>query len=115
MRGRDLASTIEETRAAIEQSVRLPYDTHLEWAGEINELKETNERLTIIVPLTVLLIAFLVYTSVKSWVDTLIVLVGIPVAMQWWGARAPRHVAPTSPSPRPWVSSPSSASRCRTR
>ncbi len=81
VRGRDLASTIEETRAAIDGDVRLPYDTHLEWAGEINELKETNARLLIIVPLTVLLIAFLVFTSVKTWVDTLIVLVGLPVAI----------------------------------
>jgi heavy metal efflux system protein len=81
VRGRDLASTIEETRGAIDREVRLPYDTHLEWAGEINELKETNARLAIIVPLTVLLIAFLVFTSVKTWVDTLIVLVGLPVAI----------------------------------
>jgi cobalt-zinc-cadmium resistance protein CzcA len=81
VRGRDLASTIEETRAAIDEHVRLPYDTHLEWAGEINELKETNARLVIIVPLTVLIIAFLVFTSVKNWVDTLIVLGGLPVAI----------------------------------
>jgi cobalt-zinc-cadmium resistance protein CzcA len=81
VRGRDLASTIEEVHAAIERNVRLPYDTHLEWAGEINELKETNTRLTLIVPLTVLLIAFLVFTSVKNWVDTLIVLGGLPVAI----------------------------------
>jgi heavy metal efflux system protein len=81
VRGRDLASTIEEIRSTIEKGVRLPYDTHLEWAGEMNELKETNARLVLIVPLTVLLIAFLVYTSVKNWVDTLIVLGGLPVAI----------------------------------
>jgi heavy metal efflux system protein len=81
VRGRDLASTIDEARSAIERNVRLPYDAHLEWAGEINELRETNERLLLIVPLTVLLIAFLVYTSVHTWVDTLIVLGGLPVAV----------------------------------
>ncbi|MGO9065017.1 MAG: efflux RND transporter permease subunit [Myxococcaceae bacterium] len=81
VRRRDLASTIEEARAGIAERVRLPYDTHLEWAGEINELKETNQRLVVIVPLTVLLIAFLVYTSVKDWKDTLIVLGGLPVAI----------------------------------
>jgi len=81
VRRRDLASTIEEARAGIAEKVRLPYDTHLEWAGEINELKETNQRLVVIVPLTVLLIAFLVYTSVKDWKDTLIVLGGLPVAI----------------------------------
>jgi heavy metal efflux system protein len=81
VRGRDLASTIEEARETIERSVRLPYDTHLEWAGEVSELKETNRRLMIIIPLTVLVIGFLVYTSVKTFADTLIVLAGIPVAI----------------------------------
>jgi cobalt-zinc-cadmium resistance protein CzcA len=81
VRGRDLASTIEEARDTIERSVRLPYDTHLEWAGEISELKETNRRLMLIIPLTVLVIGFLVYTSVKTLPDTLIVLAGIPVAI----------------------------------
>jgi cobalt-zinc-cadmium resistance protein CzcA len=81
VRGRDLASTIEEARETIERSVRLPYDTHLEWAGEISELKETNRRLMVIIPLTVLVIGFLVYTSVKTVGDTLIVLAGIPVAI----------------------------------
>ncbi|HEY2368793.1 MAG TPA: efflux RND transporter permease subunit, partial [Polyangiaceae bacterium] len=58
----------------------LPYDTHIEWSGEINELKEAQQRLLIIVPLTLLVIALLAYSAVKSWVDTLIVLVNIPVA-----------------------------------
>jgi cobalt-zinc-cadmium resistance protein CzcA len=37
-------------------------------------------RLAIVVPVTLVLIAFLVFTAVKSWVDTFIVLVDIPVA-----------------------------------
>src|SRR5207248_3348396 len=74
------ASTIEDAQQKIADKVRLPYDTHLEWAGEISELKDATERLKIIVPLTLLLIAFLVYTAVKTFRDTLIVLGGIPVA-----------------------------------
>ena len=49
--------------------MKLPYDTHLEWAGEINQLNETTGRLMVIIPLTLLLIAFLVYSSVKNWKD----------------------------------------------
>ena len=60
--------------------MKLPYDTHLEWGGEINQLKEANDRLMVIIPITLLLIAFLVYSAVRSWVDTLIVFVSIPVA-----------------------------------
>ncbi|HEX2568984.1 MAG TPA: CusA/CzcA family heavy metal efflux RND transporter [Polyangia bacterium] len=80
VRGRDLASTIEEAQRKIAEQVKLPYDTHLEWAGEINELNETTGRLAVIIPLTLLLIAFLVYSLVKNWIDMLVVLASIPVA-----------------------------------
>jgi cobalt-zinc-cadmium resistance protein CzcA len=80
VRGRDLASTIEEAQRRIAAEVKLPYDTHLEWAGEINQLNETTGRLAFIIPLTLLVIAMLVFSSVRNWKDTCIVLGGIPVA-----------------------------------
>jgi cobalt-zinc-cadmium resistance protein CzcA len=80
VRGRDLASTISEAQDKVSRKVKLPYDTHLEWAGEINQLNETTGRLMIIIPLTLMLIAFLVYSSVKNWKDMVVVLAGIPCA-----------------------------------
>jgi cobalt-zinc-cadmium resistance protein CzcA len=80
VRGRDLASTIAEAQAKIAAHVKLPYDTRLEWGGEINQLRETTARLLIIIPVTLLMITFLVYGSVKNARDTLIVLLGAPVA-----------------------------------
>jgi cobalt-zinc-cadmium resistance protein CzcA len=80
VRGRDLTSTIAEAQAKIAQKVHLPYDSHLEWGGEFNELNEAMSRLKIIIPITLLLITFLVYTAVKTWTDTAIVLVSIPVS-----------------------------------
>jgi cobalt-zinc-cadmium resistance protein CzcA len=80
VRGRDLKSTIAEARQRLSDEVHLPYDTHLEWAGEINELNEAMGRLVLIIPLTLLIIGFLVFTAVKNWVDTVIVIVSIPVA-----------------------------------
>jgi Cu/Ag efflux pump CusA len=65
---------------AIKASVKLPYDTHLEWDGEMNQLRETTERLLLIIPVTLLIIAFLAFNSAKNWRDTLIVLLGVPVA-----------------------------------
>jgi cobalt-zinc-cadmium resistance protein CzcA len=79
VRGRDLASTVEEAQRKV-AAINLPYDTHLEWAGQLNELKEAVGRLAIIVPVTLLLIGLLVYTAVRNWVDTLLVLLAIPVA-----------------------------------
>jgi cobalt-zinc-cadmium resistance protein CzcA len=80
VRGRDLAGTIADAQHQIESKIKFPYDTHIEWAGEINELHEAEGRLLFIIPLTLLLITFLVYSAVKTWVDTLIVLISIPVA-----------------------------------
>jgi cobalt-zinc-cadmium resistance protein CzcA len=80
VRGRDLASTVAEAEARIRSAVSLPYDTHLEWAGEIDQLNETTGRLLWIVPASLALIALVVYGTVKSWADTLVVLAGIPVA-----------------------------------
>ena len=80
VRGRDLQSTITDAQRQIRQAVRLPPDSHLEWSGEINELKDAMGRLAIIIPLTLLLIGFLTYSAVGNIVDTLLVLVNIPVA-----------------------------------
>jgi cobalt-zinc-cadmium resistance protein CzcA len=80
VRGRDLKSTVEDAQRQVASQVPLPPGAHLEWSGQINELNEATGRLKVIIPLTLLLIAFLTYSAVRSLVDTLIVLVNIPVA-----------------------------------
>jgi cobalt-zinc-cadmium resistance protein CzcA len=80
VRGRDLASTVNEAQRTIADKVKLPYDTHLEWAGQLGELKDAMGRLIVIVPLTLLAIGLLVYGAVRTGLDTFIVLASIPVA-----------------------------------
>jgi cobalt-zinc-cadmium resistance protein CzcA len=80
VRGRDLAGVIQESAQRIAASVRIPYDTHLEWAGEINELKDAVHRLAIVIPITLALIMFLAYSSVRSAPLTVVVLANIPIA-----------------------------------
>jgi cobalt-zinc-cadmium resistance protein CzcA len=92
VRGRDLASTIADAQTTIEREIPpcdktsakvkvcRPYDTRLEWGGEINELHNAEGRLALIIPMTILLITFLTYSAVKTWIDTILVLTNIPVA-----------------------------------
>jgi cobalt-zinc-cadmium resistance protein CzcA len=93
VRGRDLASTIADGQASIDREIPRcdkapagwtklcrPYDCRLEWAGEINELHEAEGRLQVIIPLTMLLIGFLTYSAVKTWLDTVLVIISIPIA-----------------------------------
>ena len=80
IRGRDLGSVIGEAERAVGRSVPLAPGMHLEWSGQIDELREAMARLAIVIPVTLLLIALLVYAAVRTWLDTFIVLVSIPVA-----------------------------------
>jgi cobalt-zinc-cadmium resistance protein CzcA len=80
VRGRDLQSTVAEAQQKVQQMVTLGPSMHMEWSGELNELREAQNRLKIIIPATLLLIALLVYTSVKTIRATLVVLMNIPVA-----------------------------------
>jgi heavy metal efflux system protein len=80
VRGRDLKSTVEDAQAQVGRQVPLPPGAHLEWSGQINELNEATGRLMVIIPITLLLIAFLTYSAVGNFIDTIIVLINIPVA-----------------------------------
>jgi cobalt-zinc-cadmium resistance protein CzcA len=80
VRGRDLAGAIGEAQKKIHDQVQLPYGSKLEWEGEIQELHNVEARLWLIIPLTLLVIGMLTYMAVKNWMDTLIVLIDIPVA-----------------------------------
>lgn len=80
VRGRDLASTVKEAQAKVAAQSHLPYDSHMSWAGEMNEMNKAVGRLAVVVPLSLAVVALLVFFAVGSWLDTLIVLIDIPVA-----------------------------------
>lgn len=80
VRGRDLEGAVEEAQAAVAPKIPQGYGKRLEWSGQINELREAQRRLLFIVPLTLAFIATLVYAAVRTWIDTLVVLIDIPLA-----------------------------------
>ncbi|NVO17381.1 MAG: efflux RND transporter permease subunit [Rhodoplanes sp.] len=81
VRGRDLGSTIAEAQARIDAEVRLPAGSRLEWVGEFGNLRDALARLEIVVPLTILLIAVLLYINFGSLTDTLLAVSVIPMAV----------------------------------
>ncbi len=78
VRGRDLAGTIEEVQSKLSRSVRLPEGYHYEWAGEYDSLRKEQQRLAIIIPITVGMILALLYVSFNSIRDALAVLSVLP-------------------------------------
>ncbi|HXZ78668.1 MAG TPA: efflux RND transporter permease subunit, partial [Terriglobales bacterium] len=78
VRGRDLAGTIEEVQSQLSRSFRLPEGYHYEWAGEYDSLRKEQQRLAIIIPITVGMILALLYVSFNSLRDALAVLSVLP-------------------------------------
>ena len=66
VRGRDLGGAVEESIQKVNAQVQLPRGYHIDWEGEYESEKRAEERLLIIVPLTILLIFIILYTMFRS-------------------------------------------------
>jgi cobalt-zinc-cadmium resistance protein CzcA len=80
VRGRDVGSFVDEARARIAAEVRLPEGYLVDWGGQFQNLERAQWRLALIVPLTLLLVFVLLYFSLGSLRDVLIIYTGIPFA-----------------------------------
>jgi len=80
VRGRDLGSTVEEAIANVNKLVQLPRGYHLVWAGEYESKQRADARLAIIVPLTILLIAIILYMMFKSFKWAGLILINVALA-----------------------------------
>lgn len=81
VRDRDLQSTVEEAQALLAKEVILPERYRMEWAGQYDQLKEEQKRLAIVVPISLLIILFLLYTTFDSLKNALLVLSTVPFAL----------------------------------
>jgi heavy metal efflux system protein len=67
VRGRDLGSTVRDAIEQVHDKVKFPEGYHLDWTGEYESQQRANKRLAIIVPITLLLMAFILYSMFDSW------------------------------------------------
>lgn len=81
VRGRDLGGAVLEAQGRIAEEVTLPPGFHLEWVGQFTNLQDAVQRLTIVVPVTIALIALLLYVNFSSVTDMVLTLSVIPMAM----------------------------------
>src|SRR6185437_4311233 len=81
VRGRDLGSAINEAQEKVAAQVRLPPGSRLEWVGEFGNLQDAIKRLSIVVPISLALIAMLLWFNFGSMVDTLLAMSVIPMAI----------------------------------
>ena len=78
---RPIVDYVADAKRAVAERVQLPPGVHLEWAGQFRAWERARDRLLVLVPLTLLLVALLLYANTGSAVETGIVLLAVPFSL----------------------------------
>jgi cobalt-zinc-cadmium resistance protein CzcA len=81
VRERDLGGAVREAQEKVAEQVKLPPGSRVEWVGEFGNLQDAIKRLSIVVPISLALIAVLLWLNFGSMVDTLLAMSVIPMAI----------------------------------
>ncbi len=81
VRNRDVGSYVAEARELVERRVTLPPGYRLQWSGQYEAMERVKERLAIVLPLTIAIIAVLLYFIFQSAAAATIVLTSLPFAL----------------------------------
>jgi heavy metal efflux system protein len=80
VRGRDLASAIQDLQGRLAAEIHLPGGYEYTWAGEFDSLRREQQRLAFIIPVSLVVILMLLYIQFRTWRDAFIVIATLPFA-----------------------------------
>ncbi len=80
VRGRDVESVVNEVQKKIEAELQLPAGYYIKYGGSFENLERAKSRLLIVVPIALILIFVLLYFALKSFRQTLMIYMAIPLA-----------------------------------
>ncbi|MBT9567970.1 MAG: efflux RND transporter permease subunit [Thiobacillus sp.] len=81
VRGRDLASTVADLRAAVAQQVKLEPGMSLAYSGQFEFMERANKRLQLVVPATLLIILVLLYLTFSRFDEAVLIMATLPFAL----------------------------------
>lgn len=79
--GRDIGGVVDEGRAKLAASVRLPEGYTVTWGGAFENMERANARLLIVVPITLALIFFLLFWAFHSFRYATLIVLNLPFAL----------------------------------
>ena len=79
--GRDVVSFVEETKRSVKESVDLPKGYFLTYGGQFENQQRASQRLGVVIPVSILLIYLLLFTTFRSAKQAALVICNIPFAM----------------------------------
>ncbi|WP_374525183.1 efflux RND transporter permease subunit [Sphingopyxis sp.] len=80
-RGRDLQTLVGDIQAAVARGVDLPPGISVSYTGQFEYLVRATERMKIVVPVTLAIIAGLLYLTFRRWDEALLILATLPFAL----------------------------------
>lgn len=81
IRNTDIGSYVENAQLAVRQNVDLPPGYSISWSGQYEYMQRAKERLTYVVPLTLLIIVLLLYIHFRSVAEVAIIMATLPLAL----------------------------------
>jgi len=78
---RDVGSYVVEAQKVVAEQIKLPVGYSLTWSGQYEYIRKARQSLMLIIPVTVVLIALLLYMAFRSIPQTLIIMGALPMAL----------------------------------
>lgn len=79
--GRDIGSFVKDGQAKLLTDLKLPAGYYVTWGGQFRLQQEANKRLSVVVPITLLLVFIVLFASFNSIKNTLLIFLNIPLAL----------------------------------
>ena len=80
VRGRDIGSFVKEAQTLMDKELQLPAGYYLTWGGQFENLERATHKLLLVVPIAMLLIFVMLFTTFGSTRQALLIYTGIPFA-----------------------------------
>ena len=81
IKGRDMGSVVKDMQARVDKNVKLPAGYTVGWSGEFENQERAMQRLSVVVPISLLLIFVLLFDAFKSFKMAALILINVPLAL----------------------------------
>ncbi len=78
---RDIGSYVADAKQQVAQLVKLPEGAYLEWSGQYEYMLRAQDRLKVVIPVTLLIVIMLLYFSTRNVTKIAIVLLAVPFSL----------------------------------
>jgi len=81
IKGRDMGSVVADMKARVEKNVKIPENYAVNWSGEFENQERAMQRLSVVVPISLLLIFVLLFDAFGSFKTAALILLNVPLAL----------------------------------